>query len=246
MDWPPVEQRLKSEIEAHVEAWIDDELEKAGQPAKFSKEPRYDLWHWVSADVLAILPTGRDVDDLPGHWRIFVDSEFQGRAHRLSNLRRKVESNGLIILGEGGHNGPPGYEHLCVEGLALSVWEHLTTPTVWSIVKINAHLDDEQDWNFLGRIAVNGDTMITLDNDDSLRWELLSGPGVIGSREDIEAIIAGHSYHIAIAVDNEEFDQWIQERLSDLAREREAEREAERAWEGGADDENDQEDDDNA
>jgi hypothetical protein len=238
-DWPQVEQRLKSDVEAHIEAWIDDELEKAGQPAKFSLEPRYDLWHWTSAGMLIILPAGEATDYLPGHWWIYSDDDFVGRGHRLLALKRATIESGLEKFGE----------YSSAITLHAMVWQYLTRADVWSIVGIDALSPDPNEktgWHALGHIAIDGDTMIDLMANDFLCWELMGGRSV-GTRAEIVAIIAKARYdNTAIAETTTELNEWVEERLQTLRDDLKERREAQAAGDSLFDNDDDEEEEDRA
>jgi len=74
-----VEQRLRSELEQSVNDWIDSALEQAGQPARFSTAPRYDLLWWRSAKLALIAPhispMREALQSLPGKWKFYVGED---------------------------------------------------------------------------------------------------------------------------------------------------------------------------
>lgn len=96
-----VEQRLRSELEQSVDDWIDAALEQAGQPARFSTAPRYDLLWWRSAELPIIAPhippMHRDeLQSLPGDWKYYIGEDDACYTNqRLANLKRMATDIGL-------------------------------------------------------------------------------------------------------------------------------------------------------
>ena len=169
-DYLAVEQRLRGEAEQAINEWIDVELEQAGQPARYSTAPRYDLLFWRSAGLGVIIPTGwspTDLKTLPGSWSFYHgpdDAIYTGQ--RLPNLRQMSKATGMYC---------PEFE----AAVKLHGWAHyyLSTPNLWYIVKVYA-LDPTPDYDeerCLGRIAVPGEVYTELNADPALRIELETG-----------------------------------------------------------------------
>ena len=165
-----VEHHLHSEIRQAINDRIDAELEIAGQPARYSADPRYDLLFWRSAGLGVIIPTGWSVADLktlPGSWSFYHggdDAVYIGQ--RLPNLRQMSKATGMYC---------PEFEAV----VKLQGWAHyyLSTPHLWCIVKVYA-LDPTPDYDeerCLGRIAVPGEVYAELNADPALRLGLETG-----------------------------------------------------------------------
>ena len=198
-----VEQRLRSELEQSVNDWIDAALEQAGQPARFSAAPRYDLLWWRSAELALIAPhippMHRDeLQSLPGDWRYYVgeDDACYTNQH-LANLKRMTTDIGLQYRPE----------FLTIDELREWVQSHLTLTGLWSIVGI-AILDPVSEWEYLGRIAIPGEVYAQLATDPCLEVELASISGSVGIR--LSDIIDKSIPTINTA---EDASLWIQEQI---------------------------------
>jgi len=172
-----VEQRLRSELEQSVDDWIDAALEQAGQPARFSAAPRYDLLWWRSAELPIIAPhippMQRSVlQSLPGDWKYYIGEDDACYTNqRLANLQRMGADVGL--------------SHCRVFSTINDVrtWSHshLSLTGLWSIVGISI-LDPASEWKYLGRIAIPGEVYAQLTTDPSLQVEPVSMSGSVGIR----------------------------------------------------------------
>jgi len=172
-----VEQRLRSELEQSVNDWIDAALEQAGQPARFSAAPRYDLLWWRSAELALIAPhippMHRDeLQSLPGDWRYYVgEDDVCYTNQRLANLKRMATDIGLQYRPE----------FLIIDELREWVQSHLTLTGLWSIVGISI-LDPASEWEYLGRIAIPGEVYAQLITDPTTKIEPASILGSVGIR----------------------------------------------------------------
>jgi len=170
-----VEQRLLGELEQSVDDWIDAALEQAGQPARFSTAPRYDLLWWRSANLALIAPhlspVQRDeLQSLPGDWRYYVGEDDACYTNqRLANLKRMATDIGLQYRPE----------FLTIDELREWVQSHLTLTGLWSIVDISI-LDSASKWEYLGRIAIPGEVYAIVTADPTLKVEPVSMTGSVG------------------------------------------------------------------
>jgi len=198
-----VEQRLRGELEQSVDEWIDAALEQAGQPARFSADPRYDLLWWRSAELPLIAPhippVHRDaLRSLPGEWKFYVGGEDDAcyTNQRLANLKRMATDIGLQYRSE----------FLTIDELREWVQSHLTLTGLWSIVGI-AILQPA--WEYLGRIAIPGEIYAQLATDPCLEIEPASMTGSVGIRlsdiADMDSIL--------IIKTAEDARTWIQEQI---------------------------------
>ena len=199
-----VEQRLRGELEQSVNEWIDAALEQAGQPARFSTDPRYDLLWWRSAELPLIAPHTPPMHDvmrsLPGEWR-FYDGDGDDACYtnqRLANLKRMATDIGLQYRPE----------FLTIDELREWVHSHLTLTGLWSIVGI-AILDSVSEWEYLGRIAIPGEVYAQLTTDPRLQVEPISMTGSVGIR--LSDIADKNS--ISIIKTAEDGCLWIQEQI---------------------------------
>jgi len=173
---------LQSEVEQDVDGWIDTKLEEAGQPAKFSTDPRYTLIYWRQADITIIVPRATKLDGLPGDWSIYKGATGAVYAgHRLPALREMVDELGL-----------PGSEFDSANALREWAWTYLDLPITWSIVRIHGSVDGEN-WYFLGRAILPGDVYSALRVDDSLQTELHRSVGAVGLYDDVLKTAEGMS-----------------------------------------------------
>jgi len=198
-----VEQRLRSELEQSVDDWIDAALEQAGQPARFSTAPRYDLLWWRSAKLPLIAPhIPRDaLRSLPGEWKFYIgedEDENWYTNQRLANLKRMATDIGLQYCPE----------FLTIDELRKWVQSQLTLTGVWSIVGI-AILDPASEWEYLGRIAIPGEVYAQLTTDPCLEVKPASMTGSVGIRLSDIADMGS----ILIIKTAEDAALWIQEQI---------------------------------
>jgi len=165
---------LRSEVEDAVNKWIDTKLEEAGQPAKFSTDPRYTLIYWKQANRTYVIPNGTKLEQMPGIWITYPsDTDTIYAGHRLPALREMVDELGL-----------PGSEFDSADALREWAWTYLDLPITWSIVRIHGSVDGEN-WYFLGRAILPGDVYSALRVDDSLQTELHRSVGAVGLYDDV-------------------------------------------------------------
>jgi hypothetical protein len=206
-DYLAVEQQLRSEVEVIINDWIDAELELAGQPARYSADPRYSLLFWQSAGLGVIIPDGwpsADLKALPGSWSFYHgsdDSIYTGQ--RLPNLQQMSKAIGLYC---------PEYQ--TIEELCWWTHYYLSTPNLWCIIRIYAYPDgsppDCDKAQYLGHIAVPGDVYSELDADPALRLELETGYKSAGIL--LNNLSAGVSHIESVA----DAHQWINTSLQEL------------------------------
>ena len=172
-----VEQRLRSELEQSVDDWIDAALEQAGQPARFSAAPRYDLLWWRSAELALIAPhippMQRSVlQSLPGDWKYYIGEDDACYTNqRLANLQRMGADIGL----------PHCRAFANIEDVHTWAHSHLSLAGLWSIIGISI-LDPASEWEYLGRIAIPGEVYAQLTTDPTTKIELASISGSVGIR----------------------------------------------------------------
>jgi len=200
-----VEQRLLGELEQSVDDWIDAALEQAGQPARFSTAPRYDLLWWRSTNLALIAPhlspVQRDeLQSLPGDWRYYVGEDDACYTNqRLANLKRMATDIGLQYRPE----------FLTIDELREWVQSHLTLTGLWSIVDISI-LDSASKWEYLGRIAIPGEVYAKVTIDPSLEVEPAS---IIGSVGISQSDLAEFKLPIIKTVDDAR--TWLQEQIAE-------------------------------
>jgi len=201
-DYLAVQQRLHSEARLLVSDRIDAELEQAGQPARYSTDPRYDLLFWRSAGLGVIVPADlspADLKTLPGSWSFYHgpdDAIYTGQ--RLPNLRQMSRSAGLYC---------PEYQTID----ELCSWAHyyLSTPGLWCIIKVYAlGPAPDCDEQYLGRIAVLGEQYSDLNADPELRIELETGCRSAG-------IVSSNNLSLNVLAINDA-NKWINARLQGL------------------------------
>lgn len=176
-----VEQRLHSELEQTINDWIDAALEQAGQPARFSADPRYDLLWWRSAELALIVPhissmQHDTLQSLPGNWKFYVSENADDCCtnQRLPNLQRMAESIGL----------PHCRAFSTIDDVRTWAHSHLSLTGLWSIVDVHI-LDPASEreypcWEYLGRIAIPGEVYAQLTTDPTLKVEPVSMTDSIG------------------------------------------------------------------
>lgn len=203
------EQRLRSELEQSINEWIDAELEKAGQPARYSPEPRYDLVYWRNAKLYFIVPHLHDFDfaNFPGTWFVYSDStDAVYRNQRLANLRRMVGARVLIY-----------YEMETVNELFAWPYHHLSKPTTWSFVRIYAAdphpTEHDYGWLYLGHIGVWGNVYAELVSYTGLKIELEHRSGSVAAVGELDG------YDEMPIRTPEEAYQWIDARITEVIRE---------------------------
>ena len=203
-----IELDLHSQVEQVVNEWIDAKLEEAGQPALYSLEPRFDLLYWKQANLAFIVNAGTKLEGMPGTWMIYPShdtSVYTG--HRLPVLRALVDKLGIA-----------GSEFGSDESLCIWAWAYLDLPVTYSIVRIQAHIGDDGEWDLLGRAIVPGDVYAALRADDSLLIELHRGTGVVGLYDDVQKTADDMSQTpTPILRTLEEVGNWIQARQVEIA-----------------------------
>jgi len=200
-----VEQNLRNELERSVNEWIDDALEQAGQPARYSTAPRYDLLWWRSAELALIAPHTPPMHDvlrsLPGKWKVYVgedDDCFTNQ--RLANLKRMATDIGLQYRPE----------FLTIDELREWVDAHLTLTGLWSIVGVYI-LDPASEWEYLGRIAIPGEVYAELTTTGStLKIEPVPLTGTVGiSQSDLA------EFKMPIIKTVDDARTWLQEQATE-------------------------------
>lgn len=204
-----VEQRLHSELEQSVNEWIDAALEEAGQPARHSTDPRYDLLWWHSANLALIAPHIPPMQrgvlrSLPGKWKFYAgedEDENWYTNQRLINLKRMATDVGLQYRPE----------FLTINELREWVNSHLTLTGLWSIVDIyildpdRIHTDE---WEYLGRIAIPGEVYAKVTIDPCLKVEPASMNGSVGiSQSDLA------EFELPIIKTIDDARTWLQEQI---------------------------------
>jgi len=170
-----VEQRLYGELEQSVNEWIDTALEQAGQPARFSTAPRYDLLWWRSAEFPLIVPhlspmRRGGLQSLPGDWKYYVgENDDCYTNQRLANLQRMIEDIGLSHC----------RVFSTIDDVRTWAHSHLSLTGLWSIVGIYI-LDPASEWEYLGRIAIPGEVYAIVTADPTLKVEPVSMTGSVG------------------------------------------------------------------
>jgi len=203
-DWAYTRAQLADEVKAWIENYVDIELEKAGQPAKFSPDPRYTLIYWRQADTVHIIPRETKLDGLPGDWSVYkgvTDAIYAG--HRLEALCSMIDKLGL-----------PSYSEFDSANALLEwAYTYLDLPITWSIVLIHASVDDEN-WYFLGRAILPGPVYSALRVDDSFQTELHRSVGAVGFYDDVLKTVEDTSQTpTPIFRTLDEVGSWIQTRL---------------------------------
>jgi len=200
-----VEQRLRNELEQAVNDWIDAALEQAGQPARYSTDPRYDLLWWRSAKLAVVAPhipplrQGDTLLSLPGDWGFHSggDDDLCYTNQRLSNLQRMIREIGLSHV----------RVFASIDDVRSWTHSHLSVCGLWSIVNVSI-LDPASQWEHLGRVGIPGELYARMTTDPTLKIEPISMTGSVGI---CLSDIADKSILVIRTVDNARL--WIQEQI---------------------------------